>query len=111
MTQRKVTRRVRRGGPSPEEARRFDEIRKQVRSEFPPRELSRLRHAGTGLSAKIRAAREAQGLTWYTVAKRAGIPNSNTIRDIEVGRDVKLSNLQAVAAVLGLKLELVEASA
>jgi len=44
------------------------------------------------------------------VAKRAGIPNSNTVRDIEYGRDVKLSNLESVAAALGLKLELVEAA-
>jgi transcriptional regulator with XRE-family HTH domain len=63
------------------------------------------------MAARIRAAREAHGLSWYAVAKRAGIPNSNTIRDIEVGRDVKLSSLQAVATVLGMRLALVEASA
>jgi hypothetical protein len=44
------------------------------------------------------------------VAKLAGIPNSNTIRDIEYGRDVKLSNLEAVVKALGLQLELVEAT-
>ena len=58
----------------------------------------------------VRAAREAQGLTWYALAKRAGIPNPNTVRDIESGRDAKLSNVQAVAAVLGLRLELIEAN-
>jgi hypothetical protein len=51
---------------------------------------------------------EAQGLTWYALAQRAAIPNQATIRDIEQGRDVKLSNLQAVATALGLELELVE---
>jgi hypothetical protein len=42
------------------------------------------------------------------LAQRASIPNQGTIRDIEQGNDVKLSNLQAVAAALGLELELVE---
>jgi len=42
----------------------------------------------------------------YALAKAAGIPNQATIRDIERGKDVKLSSLQSVAAVLGLKLEL-----
>jgi transcriptional regulator with XRE-family HTH domain len=56
----------------------------------------------------IRAAREAQGLTWYALAKRAGIPNPNTVRDIEYGRDTKLSSVEAVAEALGLRLELVE---
>ncbi len=41
-----------------------------------------------------------------TVAKAAGIPNSGTIRDIEASRDAKLSNIEAVAKVLGLRLEL-----
>jgi hypothetical protein len=41
-------------------------------------------------------------------AKRAGIPNPNTVRDIEYGRDTKLSSVQAVVESLGLRLELVE---
>jgi hypothetical protein len=49
-------------------------------------------------------------LTWYAVAKLAGIPNPNTVRDIEQGRDAQMSNVQAVAQVLGLRLELVEES-
>ena len=50
-------------------------------------------------------------MTWYAVAKLAGIPNPNTVRDIEYGRDAQLSNVQAVAKVLGLRLELVEEEA
>jgi DNA-binding phage protein len=42
------------------------------------------------------------------VAKSAGIPNSGTIRDIEAGRDAKLSNVEAIAKVLGLELSLQE---
>lgn len=50
---------------------------------------------------------EEQVLTWYALAKRAGIPNANTVRDIEFGRDAQLSTLQAVAKALGLRLDLV----
>ena len=46
----------------------------------------------------------------YALAQRAGVPNQGTIRDIEQGKDVKLSNLQAVASALGLELELVAAT-
>lgn len=35
-------------------------------------------------------------------------PESSTVRDIEYGRDTKLSSVQAVAEALGLRLELVE---
>jgi hypothetical protein len=37
-----------------------------------------------------------------------GDPHQATIRDIEQERDVKLSNLQAVAVTFGLDLELVD---
>ncbi len=60
------------------------------------------------MPARIREARDAQGLTWYASAQRASIPNQRTIRDIEQGKDVKVSNLRAVAGALGLELELVE---
>jgi ribosome-binding protein aMBF1 (putative translation factor) len=109
MDKKKITGRIRRRGPeSAEEVNRLQEIREKVRQEFPPREPPRLRPATEGIAARIRAAREAQGLTWYGVAKRAGIPNPSTVRDIEYGRDTKLSSVQAVAEALGLRLELVE---
>ncbi len=109
MERKKITRRIRRRGPeSPEELRRLQEVRQKVRQEFPPREAPRLQPATKGIAARIRAAREAQGLTWYAVAKRANIPNPSTVRDIEYGRDTKLSSVQAVAEALGLRLELVE---
>lgn len=92
---------------TPEEKARFAEIRRKVKNEFPPAESS-LKPATDGIGAQIRKAREAQKLTWYAVAKAAGIPHPGTVRDLECGRDVHLSNLQAVARVLGLRLELVE---
>lgn len=107
----KIVRRVRGEKKSSEELRRLDEIRAQAKKDFPPRDPPRLQLAQDGIGAEIRAARESRGLTWYALAKLANVPNSTTIRDIEYGRDAKLSNVQAIAAALGLKLELVEQDA
>src|SRR2546426_764414 len=95
---------------SKQEAERLNEIRRRAMVEFPP-DPNRPHPATTGVGAQIRAAREAKGLTWYAVARQAGIPNPATIRDIEYGRDAKLSNIEAVATALGLKLELVAQNA
>src|SRR5688572_31770804 len=87
---------------------RHAEIRKKVVKEFPPLVPAREPSVKNRIAAKIRKARREHGLTWYAVAKKAGIPNPNTVRDIEYGGDAKLSNVEAVAQALGLKLELVE---
>ncbi len=92
-----------------EERERHARIRAAAVLDFPPK--SPRRPAAPGIPAAIRAAREAQGLTWYALAQKAGIPNQATIRDIEQGKDVKLSNLQSVAQALGLELELVPVGA
>ncbi len=110
MTKRRIVKRViRKKRVTPEEAARLESIRRQARKDFPPSKTPRLQLAQNGIAADIRRAREARRLTGYAVAKRAGIPHPGTVRDIEYGRDVKLSNLQAVASALGLKVELVEA--
>src|SRR5215831_13792553 len=90
-----------------EERERHANIRQTVVQEFPPAAGAGRQESPPGIPAQIRRAREARGLTWYAVAKLAGIPNANTVRDIEYGRDAKLSNVQSVAKVLGLRLELV----
>jgi ribosome-binding protein aMBF1 (putative translation factor) len=90
------------------ERTRHAEIREAAMKDFPPKAGSRRKPSPPGIPTRIRQARESQGLTWYALAQRAAIPNQATIRDIEQGKDVKLSNLQAVAAALGLELELVE---
>ncbi|NIL95643.1 MAG: helix-turn-helix domain-containing protein [Planctomycetales bacterium] len=108
MAKKRITKRVSRDF-SEEEKQQYQEIREQVIEEFPPVARSR-KPSPPGIPSQIRAAREARGLTWYALAQRAGIPNSNTIRDIEQGRDVKLTNLQAVAKALDLSVELVELS-
>lgn len=91
-----------------EERGRHAAIREAVKQEFPPKEPVRQAPSSPGIPAKIREAREARQLTWYALAELAGISDQATIRDIERGRDVKLSDLESVAGALGLRLELVE---
>ncbi|HTN76916.1 MAG TPA: helix-turn-helix transcriptional regulator [Pirellulaceae bacterium] len=91
-----------------EERQRMMAIREAAERDFPPKSPRR-QPSAPGIPSTIREAREAQGLTWYALAQKAGIPNQATIRDIEQGKDVKVSNLQAVAQALGLELELVPA--
>jgi ribosome-binding protein aMBF1 (putative translation factor) len=91
-----------------EERARHAAIRQAAMQEFPPAEGSGRRDSPPGIPARIRQAREARGLTWYALAKLAGIPNANTVRDIEYGRDAQLSTVQAVAQALGLRLDVIE---
>lgn len=91
-----------------EERERHATIRQATMQEFPPAKGSGRPASPPGIPTRIRQAREDRGLTWYALAKLAGIPNANTIRDIEYGRDAQLSTVQAVAHALGLRLDLVE---
>jgi DNA-binding XRE family transcriptional regulator len=91
-----------------EERARHARIREAAIKDIPPRSDVQRKPSPPGIPTQVRAARETQGLTWYALAKLAGIPNQATIRDIEQGKDVKLSNLRAVAEALGLTLELAE---
>lgn len=74
----------------------------------PPAEGGGHPESPPGIPARIHQARGARGLTWYALAKLAGIPNANTVHDIEYGRDSQLSTVQAVAQALGLRLDLME---
>jgi len=91
-----------------EERKRHAGIREAAMKDIPPKPGAGRKSSPAGIPQQIQQTRKAQGLTWYALAKKAGIPNQATIRDIERGRDVKLSNLQSVAEALGLELELVE---
>ena len=71
-----------------EERQRLAKIREGGERDYPP--ASSRRAAAPGIPAAIRAARQAQGLTWYALAQRAGIPNQATIRDIEQGKREKM---------------------
>jgi ribosome-binding protein aMBF1 (putative translation factor) len=91
-----------------EERQRHATLRRAIEQEFPPAEGAGRPESPPGIPTRIRQARESRGLTWYALAKLAGIPNANTVRDIEYGRDAQLSTVQAVALALGLRLELTE---
>ena len=111
MAQKKFQRIIR--PATTEERKQHAEIRRKVQQEFPPATGAHRQEAPPGIPAQIRRAREAKGgrrlpCGPWAVAKLAGIPNPNTVRDIEYGRDAKLSNIQSVAKVLGLRLELVQ---
>lgn len=109
MEKRKIVKRiVRKRALSEDEKESMSEIERLAKQDFPPAPPSRLPLPRTGIAAAIRRARQERNLTWYAVAQQAGIPNSNTVRDIEAGLDAKLSNVEAIAKVLGLKLEAVE---
>ena len=87
----------------------LERLRELAQKDFPPKKTTKAALPTTGIAARLRRARKSQGLSWYAVAKIAGIPNPNTVRDIEEGRDARLSNVEAVAKALGLSLEVVEA--
>ena len=77
MAQKKFNRVIR--PATAEERRRHAETREKVLREFPPSTGAARLNWPPGIPAEIRRAREAKGLTWYAVAKLAGIPNSNTV--------------------------------
>jgi DNA-binding phage protein len=85
------------------------EIYDQATQDFPEKRPRRQPLPRKGIAADLRRARKAQGLTRYAVARKAGIPNQNTVRDIEEGRDAKLSNIESIAAALGLRVAVSEA--
>jgi DNA-binding phage protein len=92
-----------------EEKARDTIVREQVMQEFPPVGKKKHEPLSTGIVAALRKARKAQGLTYESVAKQAGIPDANIVKDVEYGRDMSLAHIEAIARALGLKLELVEA--
>jgi ribosome-binding protein aMBF1 (putative translation factor) len=106
---KKITGRIRAPGPQSEDERqRLRDIREEVMKEFPPRDPAKLQPAAGGIGAKIQSARKSRGLTWYTLAEKAGVEDASIVRDIECGREVTLANFEAVVSALGLRLELIE---
>ena len=62
--------------PTTEQAKRHASARETIQSEFPPKRRSIATPPKGSIADQLRNAREAHGLTWYAVAKAAGIPNS-----------------------------------
>lgn len=82
-----------------------ERIREAAMREFPPAVTDGPLASPPGIPSQVKAAREAAGLNWSTLAQRANVEDGD-VRAIEYGRDVPLSTLQAVAAALSLRLEL-----
>ena len=89
-----------------EEAARYDDIRRRSMRDFPPKK--RKKPATKGVAAAIRKARLDRGLSWYALAKKAGIPNQATIRELEYGGDVRLSSVEALVKALDLRIEVTQ---
>jgi len=81
MSEKKLTHVERR--LTDEERARHASIREAIVQEFPPKPGTGQIPITIGIPARIRQAREAQGLTWYALAKLAGVADQATIRDIE----------------------------
>lgn len=83
------------------------DIRAAAQKDFPPKPTVGQELPPIGIPARICDARKSRRLTRFELGKLAGV-SSVVIRDIERGNDVPLSQLQAVAAALGLAVELVD---
>jgi len=106
MANRKIVKRVvRTSRVTEEKAQRSNEIRRQAMEDFQPVE------SPPGIASRIRAARQAKKLTWRAVAQAARIPDASVVRDIELGHDTQVSDLEAVARALDLRLGLVAVDA
>jgi len=91
----------------PEQKRAYDEVREKAKETFPPLDPARGPSEKGRIALAIRKARKAQGLTFEQLAEQAGIASAETVRDIEFGSDARMSDVAAIAAVLGLRLQLV----
>ena len=109
MTKSKITnRQTRQGKIDVKEAERLKKLRSQAKADYPPAPAPQFSNEGIG--ATLRKARQTQGLTWYAVAKAAGIPHAATVRDLELGKDAKISTVVAIAKALGLAVVIREAA-
>jgi DNA-binding Xre family transcriptional regulator len=83
------------------EAAKYRRIREQVEQEFPPAKPDPVKVA----IAKLRAMREAQGLTLAEVAARTGMTRGNIAR-LESQKNATLRTLDRYARALGCELEI-----
>ncbi|MEX2316193.1 MAG: helix-turn-helix transcriptional regulator [Pirellulales bacterium] len=88
------------------EAAKYRKIRQQVANEFPPAKPDAMKVA----VAKLRAMREAKGITLAELAARTGMTRGNIAR-LESQKNATLRTLERYAAGLGCVLEIGFASA
>jgi ribosome-binding protein aMBF1 (putative translation factor) len=92
---------------TPEQKQAYDEVRQKAKEAFPPLDPCQGPSEKGRIALAIREARTAQGFSFEQLARQAGVASADTVRDIEYGSDAKMSDVAAIAAVLGLRLELV----
>lgn len=93
--------------PLTEEERRLAaDIRDDAKKDFPPKSIAES-PVPPGIPREIHDARRRRGMTRYQIGQIADVP-SIVVRAIEQGDNVPLSQFHAVAAALGLAIELVE---
>jgi DNA-binding Xre family transcriptional regulator len=83
------------------EAAKYRKIREQVEEEFPPAKPDAMKVA----VAKLRAMREAKGVTLAELATRTGMTRGNIAR-LETQKNATLRTLERYAAGLGCLLEI-----
>ena len=80
--------------------RRHAEIREKVMREFPPSPRDGATRVAAGHCIGHSPRQGGARIDVVLACQAQGIPNPNTMRDIEYGRDAQLSNVQAVAKAL-----------
>ena len=93
---------------TPDGKERHAEVRQQVMKEFPPATNKKHEPPHDGIAAHLRQVRKSQRLTYEAVAQQAGVRNANTVKDVEFGRNTDLTDIEAIAGALCLKLELIQ---
>jgi DNA-binding Xre family transcriptional regulator len=83
------------------EAAKYRKIRQRVEKELPPAKPDAMKVA----IAKLRAMREAKGITLSELSARTGMTRGNIAR-LESQKNATLRTLERYAAALGCKLEI-----
>ena len=86
---------------TPSGASKFRKLRKQIERDIPPAKPDAMRVA----IAKLRALRDAQGVTLAELSQRTGMTRGNIAR-LESQKNATLKTLQRYAEGLGCALEI-----
>jgi len=88
---------------SPDEIARDEEVRRQVRMEFPP---AAARGSASGrLSQALRDALRTSGKSMYQIAQDAGVSQIVLSRFLSGERDIRMATADKLAEALGLMLD------
>lgn len=88
---------------SPEEIARDEEVRRKVKTEFPPAASSGC--ASGRLSQALREALRTSGKSMYQIAQDAGVSQIVVSRFLSGERDIRMATADKLAEALGLMLD------